>query len=77
MGDGLTLEKLKIAEGLATNTEAIKNMGETLVKLEAKVTIQNGKVNKLENIYSYAMGIIGTIGFIFGLIVVVLNWIKH
>lgn len=72
MPEGLTLEKLKIDDRLrevelhmAANNITLKQISETLDKLDVKVGIQNGRVNKLENIKTYAAGAVGAIGGIF------------
>ncbi len=84
MGDGLTLEKLKIDErlrGVETHMEGNKitlhNIAESLTSLNLKVGIQNGRITKLENWKAYVLGGIGGVGGIFGIISLLISWIKH
>lgn len=72
-----TLEKLKIAENLATNTEAIKNCTLILTKLEEKVGQQNGRIAKLENWRSYVLGGAGVLSGTITFVYFIVDKIKH
>ncbi len=79
----LTLEKLKIDErlraveqGHAGNKVLLHTISESLTQLVSKVTIQNGRVSKLENWQSYLMGGVGAVGIIFSFVVLVVKALK-
>lgn len=84
MGDGLTLEKLKIDERLrevekhiSAETESRNNLIAVLQALVEKVGKQNGRIGKLENWKAYILGGIGGIGGLFGVTSLIITWIKH
>ncbi len=73
MGDGLTLEKLKIDERLraveshiAAEAESRKNLIEVLQALVEKVGRQNGRIGKLEIWRGTIIGGMAVIIFIIG-----------
>lgn len=84
MGDGLTLEKLKIDERLreveihgATTNQILKDIDKSLVQLIEKVKTQNGRVTKLENWKTYILGGMGVMGGGVTLLGVAVSWFKH